>query len=92
MIEHGDYVRSKRYGQVGRVHKFRTLGPEDAMWVKVQNPPLTEKEKEERFVGVLIHKSGSILIPESACEPIDPIVDFEHPYADKYFPIEEEAK
>ena len=85
-ITHGDYVTSSRFGHTGRAYKFRLLTNEDAEWVAEQSIPLTIENLQERFVSILCHKGGAVLVPESSLTKIDPIEDFEHPYLEHHFP------
>jgi hypothetical protein len=85
-IQHGDYVRSSRHGHEGRVYGFQKLTNDDADWVACQNIPLTIENLQERFVNILVHKGGAVMVPESSCEVIPTIKDFEHRDVEDHFP------
>ena len=83
---HGDYVTSAKHGYSGRAYKFSFLTNKDAEWVAAQNTPLTIEEIRGRFVSILIHEGGAVMVPESSITIIDPIKDFAHPFRIKHFP------
>ncbi len=85
-IVHGDYVETDRHGYTGRAYKFEHLTNDDAEWVAAQNIPLTIENIQERFVSILVHKGGAVLVPESSCTKIDPIDGFEHRDMEDVFP------
>lgn len=86
----GDYVETNVHGHRGRVFQVHPgypagLGcPESDAWLAGQQPtPLTEY-KYARWVSILVHKGGSVVVPSDLAHRVEPF-DFESDYANQYF-------
>jgi hypothetical protein len=81
----GDFVRTSRWGHVGRVYAIHHGCPEGAGWVAEQNPPIpAEQLADRKWVSVLLARGGAIVTPVSDCTVIDPVA-FDHLWGDFYF-------
>ena len=77
----GDFVMSVRHGHKGRISGFSRLTNEDAAWVECQSIPLTIEDIQGRFVDILCHGGGAVVVPEASCAHIPAIKYFVNLYA-----------
>ena len=61
----GDWVKSLQYGHVGRVFKVHHWCPQDEAWIAIQSISVTDEQREERWVSILVDKGGSVVQPIS---------------------------
>jgi len=87
-ISFGDYVESSRHGHKGRAYKFEMLTEDDRDWINGLNIPLTIEDIQGPMISILTHRGGSVSVPAGSCSIIPTIEDFEHNYAEEYFPSE----
>lgn len=86
----GDYVETDTHGHRGRVHKVHPgypagFGcPEDDQWLAGQQPHPLTAYKKERWVSILVHGGGSVVVPSAFAHRVDPF-PFENDYANQYF-------
>jgi len=86
----GDFVETvvhRHRGRVYKVHPGFPAGPgcpEDDGWLAGQQPvPLTDR-KYERWVSILVHNGGSVVVPSSLVHRVKPF-EFANDYANQYF-------
>jgi hypothetical protein len=80
----GDFVKTTKHRYTGRVYMIHHSCPQDGAWIAGQTVPVTDDERNEHWVSILVHPSGSIVTPMSDCTVIDPF-EFHNPWADMYF-------
>lgn len=80
----GDYVTTTKHGYIGRVYIVDHRCPESEGWIAGQSIPVTDDERNERWVSILTHPAGAIVTPMSDCTLIEPF-EFHNPWADMYF-------
>lgn len=90
-IKFGDYVRTSRHGNRGRVYKIERLGPESADWIRAQSIPVTLEQALGEWVGILCDDptgrghGGAVLSPIDSCTKIPTIKGFFHICGKDYF-------
>ena len=86
-IRLGDYVETTVHGHKGRVSGiagiFGDTG-ETNSWLSRQQPAYDKAQKFERWISILCHDRGSVMVAESRVKIIEKF-DFSNPYADEYF-------
>jgi|DEB0MinimDraft_10_1074344.scaffolds.fasta_scaffold193356_2 hypothetical protein len=69
----GSFVKDINYGRIGRVVQIHTKCPESQAWINGQEKPYSKWEQEaERWISVLIHNGGSIVVTENRLKVIKP--------------------
>ena len=75
-ITRGVWVRSSRHGHVGRVTTVHVQCPEPESWIARQVPPISDKDRDGRWVSILCHGGGSVAVPIAS---VATIPDDDHP-------------
>jgi hypothetical protein len=63
----GDWVRTQ-HNQIGRVTRIHLQCPQDDDWIELQSIPVTDDQRTEPWVSVLVHDGGSVVQPRSTVE------------------------
>jgi hypothetical protein len=72
--------------RIGRVYEIHFNCPQDEDWLAIQKRPYSEEEvKGERWIGVLLHQSGSIITSENRLSKLNCTQELDHSYAKYYF-------
>lgn len=83
----GDFVTTNKHGHRGRVymihHNFGETG-ESMDWFRAQVRALEESMLKERWISILCHEGGAVLVPESEVVLTAPF-EFDNPWAGTYF-------
>lgn len=83
----GDFVTTKRHDHLGRVymihHSFKDTR-ESMDWFHGLVPALEESTLTERWISILAHGGGAVLVPESDVVLASPF-EFDNPWANTYF-------
>jgi|6_EtaG_2_1085325.scaffolds.fasta_scaffold45674_3 hypothetical protein len=86
----GCFVHTKKHNLSGRVIGFQFGSPQYPEWLDIQEPPLTDEERDELvLVNILVNSGGAIIVPDSDCELIEPIEGFTHLDNKFYFGAED---
>lgn len=89
----GSYVRDSPYRRLGRVYGVDIIFSETsegrrsdggAGWLSEQVVPISNEERRGVWVSVLVDKGGSILVPASRLEVVDPFL-LDNDFAAIYF-------
>lgn len=80
----GSYVETRRHGHRGRVTAIHEMCPESRGWFRVQRGLRAEQYEGERWASVLTHPAGSVVVPVSDVQTVEPF-DFRNPYAAENF-------
>ena len=86
-IRLGDYVETEFHGYKGRVTGIAQCFDdtnETNSWFIRQEPSYDKEAKMERWISILCHNGGAVLVAESRVNQIGKF-DFKNPYADEYF-------
>lgn len=78
----GAYVRDNGYGRVGRVtdidfsfgltSQARNSSDGGEAWLAGQFIPVSDEQRRGRWISILVHGGGSILVPADRVEVVDP--------------------
>lgn len=80
----GDFVETTTHKYRGRVTDVHHWCPESDAWLAGQQPePLTHR-KMDRWISVLVHDGGSVVVPDDLARRIEPF-EFRNPWASFYF-------
>ena len=63
----GSYVKTRRYGQLGRVYQVHTGCPEDREWRDLQTFADDDPDpgfEMGRWLSILVHNGGSVVVPD----------------------------
>lgn len=82
----GDYARDI-YGHTGRIYQIDRSCEESEDWIAAQGVPITEDERHESWLHMLVHPAGGAVAgPASRFTKIDPVENFhEQRDAAEYF-------
>lgn len=90
----GSYVRSARHGHIGRVTdidlSFAFTGEagrhddDGEGWLAGQTIPVSEEQRQGRWISILVHNGGAVLVPVDSVEVIEPF-PFVNDFAAFYF-------
>lgn len=90
----GDFVETDVHHHRGRVYQVHPgwpagLGcPESDGWMAGQQPESLLPYKQERWISILVHNGGSVVVPSVLAHRVEPF-DFVNNYANQYFRKEE---
>ena len=86
-IRLGDYVETEFHGHKGRVtgiaQYFGDTNESD-VWFTHQEPAYQPEQKMERWISILCHNGGSVMVAESRVKQIGKFA-FKNPWAAEYF-------
>lgn len=80
----GDYVQTRRFGDLGRVHALHHSCPEKPSWFEMQMGLEDSDYTDSRWVSILCNDSGAVVVPVRDVEVVGPF-PFTHRFADMYF-------
>lgn len=86
----GDFVETNAHGHCGRVYKVHPSWPADHgcpesdAWMAGQQPESMTPYRYERWISVLVHNGGSVVVPSALAHRVDPF-PFDNDYANQYF-------
>lgn len=83
----GDWVVDQ-YGRTGRVTAIHFACPESPSWIRGQAIPVTEAQRDGRWVSVLVHGGGAVVQPIDTLTVTEPPGVIDNLWADVYFRME----
>jgi hypothetical protein len=85
----GDYVRTARFGLIGRVTAVHPWGcPQEEKSWRDEQILLRDGDFDGPWVSILVHPAGAVIVPEWDAIVVTPF-PYANPHAARYFPPED---